>query len=71
MKKKMIIIHEQVAIDRIKKYVDECDGDEIARILGDVFGGVCYQNKDNPEYYDFMPDKYYSGEFDDLKQKEI
>jgi len=64
--KKFIKIPEWLAIERLKKYIDECDGDELARLLGEVFGGECFQDA-TAENYEFEPDEFYNGEFDDLK----
>jgi hypothetical protein len=64
MKKKVIYITESQAVEHLKKYIDECDGDEIARLLGELFGGECFQNVKDTSLYDFQCDKYYSGEFD-------
>lgn len=66
--KQIIEIPEYIAVERLKQYIDECDGDELARLLGEVFGGECSQDV-NAEIYNFKPDEYYSGEFNDLKEK--
>ncbi len=65
---KLIKIPEWLAIERLKNYIDECDGNELARLLGEIFGGKCGQDIES-ENYDFEPNEYYSGEFDDLKTK--
>ncbi len=65
-KKININIPEHIAIERLKKYIDECDGDELARLLGDFFGGQCYQSYNDPSTYDFTLNEFYSGEFNDL-----
>ena len=51
------------AVEILKKYVDECDGDELARLLGELFGGECFQDINDPNIYTFEPNEYYTGEF--------
>lgn len=65
---KVIKIPEYIAVERLKKYIDECDGDELARLLGDCYGGDCFQDND-VEIYNFEPNEYYSNEFDDITKK--
>ena len=64
---KDIKITEAEAVRRLKDYIDDCDGDELARLLGECFSGECFQNSRHPGEYDFTPNDYYGGEFDDLK----
>ena len=64
--KQLIEIPEYIAIERIKNYINECDGDELARLLGEFFGGICFQDAHNPEKYNFELNEYYSGEFNDI-----
>jgi len=68
MKNKIIKIPEFLAVNSLKEYIDGCDSDEIARLLGEIFGGECFVNTDDPEVYDFKPNEYYSGEFNNLKK---
>jgi len=63
----IIKIPEYVVVDRLIRYINECDSDELARLCGDVFGGSCFQDIER-EMYTFEPDKFYAGEFDDLKE---
>ena len=56
------IISEQDGIKHLKNYIDECDGDEFARLLGELFGGECYQNIET-ENYTFTPNEFYGREF--------
>ena len=65
LERQMIKIPEYIAVERLKKYIDECDNDELARLLGDIFGGTCFQDAE-ADVYNFEPDKYYNGEFDDI-----
>lgn len=60
-------IPEYIAIERLKKYIDKCDGNELARLLGEFFGGKCFQDKNNAKIYNFMPNQYYANDFDDIK----
>jgi hypothetical protein len=57
------------------KYFDECDGDEFARLAGEIFGGSCFPalvEGDASEVlkveldYDFQPNDFYAGEFMDI-----
>jgi hypothetical protein len=66
--KHLFEIPESIVVERLKRYIDECDGDELARLLGDLFGGECSQDV-NAEIYNFKPDEFYAGEFNDLKEK--
>ena len=67
---KDIKISEDTLIIRLKKFIDECDADELARLTGEVFGGKCYYNGALSEEYVFTPDENYAGEFNDLKKGE-
>jgi len=60
----MIKINTEKATNALKRYINECDGDELARLLGDIFGGECFQNDEDSDWYDFKPNDYYAGEFD-------
>jgi len=68
-KHKIIKITETEACTHLKRYIDECDGDELARLLGDIFGGECNQNNIDITIYDFIPNQYYSFEFNYLKKE--
>lgn len=63
--KQIIEVTEQIAVDRLRRYINECDCDELARLIGDIFGGECY-NEGRPEIYYFKPNENYAGEFNDL-----
>ena len=65
--KKAITLTEAEAVNALKKHINDCDGDEFARILGDTFGGYCVT--DNGEMYVFEPNENYAGEFDNIKKK--
>lgn len=65
---KSTLITDALAVERLKRYIDDCDADEIARLLGDIFGGECYA--DDVPCYEFFPNKFYAGEFDDLPLNE-
>lgn len=67
MKKQTFKIHEENAVIHLKRWIDECDGDELARLLGDVFGGECFQDCNDPTQWNFTPNKYYAGEFDERR----
>jgi hypothetical protein len=63
----MIKINTNQAISSLNAYLKECDSDELARLLGEIFGGQCFQNTDNPDIYDFEPNEFYTGQFDNKK----
>lgn len=65
--KKSITLTEVDAVAALKAYIDDCDGDELARILGNIFGGFC--TTDNGEMYVFEPTENYCGEFDSIVEK--
>jgi len=62
-----IILREDDVVNALKKYIDECDGDELARIAGDTFGGFC--TTADGIAYEFIPTDNYVGEFDNIKKK--
>ena len=63
----MIKIPEWIAVDSLKRHINNMGMDELARLLGEIFGGECYPDK-KQEAFNFKPDKFYSGEFDELKK---
>lgn len=70
MKKKTIKLTEVEAVGYLRDYLNDCDSDELARLLGDCFGGECFQDSGRPEIYNFTPNEFYGGIFDDLKGKQ-
>jgi hypothetical protein len=58
---KIIKLTEEQIVTHLKRFIDECDGDELARITGDIFGGDCFY--DTKEIYEFKPNEFYAGEF--------
>ena len=66
MKKKKYTLDMDTVVKHIVDYLHDCDADELARLCGEIFGGECYPNSDGTKY-DFEPNEYYSGEFNDLK----
>ena len=66
-KKKVYRVVEEKAIRLIKDYVEECDGDELARLLGELFGGKCFQDSGDPQCYNFEPNEFYGGIFEEEK----
>jgi fructosamine-3-kinase len=65
MKKKVYKLNVELVVDRIINYTHSCDGDELARLCGELFGGEC-MTKEGATYI-FKPNEYYSGEFNDVK----
>ena len=68
---KMKNLTELQCIEAIKNYLDECDADELARLTGELFGGECHvhfeiENDINANVYEFEPNEYYSGVFNDI-----
>ena len=64
-RKKVYKLNVELVVDRIVNYVHDCDGDELARMCGELFGGYCMTT--DGETYQFKPNMYYSGEFNDVK----
>lgn len=70
---KTILLTEYDCIGAIKAYLRECDSDELARLVGELFGGTCFPNCKSGSFttiYEFTPDLFYCGCFDCLKQEE-
>jgi len=64
---KCIKISTGDAEDRLIKYIKECDGDELARLMGDCFGGQCFEDLETKTAnFSFEPNEFYRGEFDYL-----
>ena len=49
----------------IQNWMECCDGDELARVTGELFGGSCYT--EDGVTYDFIPDENYFGQFGDVQ----
>jgi hypothetical protein len=68
MNEKVFLLTEDQMIKKMKEFLDECDADELAWIVGETFGGWC-RYSDESEYgltfYKFTPDENYAGAFDD------
>lgn len=67
-----IKLMEYEVVDHIKQFIDNCDGDELARICGEIFGGECFASEEVIDevytgeiVYDFEPNEFYGGEFDE------
>jgi len=63
---------ENQCIQAIQEYLQECDADELARLTGELFGGDCFvdylaNNEEN--FYNFEPNEYYSGQFDNVEDE--
>jgi len=69
-----IKIPERVLIASMKRFLDEVDYDELARLAGEMYGGTCFLNPYHSPYedriFDFTPDENYYGEFDALIKPE-
>lgn len=65
--KNRITISENEIIKSITKLITECDCDELARIVGDIFGGNCFYETE--DQYAFWPNENYAGEFDKQKSR--
>jgi hypothetical protein len=61
---------EDRILQAFNKYFQECDGDEFARLAGDIFGGNCFpallEDEKVELVYDFEPNAFYAGEFVDI-----
>lgn len=65
---------ERQCIEAITRFINECDSDELARLTGELFGGECYAYLSDEDYnftYEFEPNKFYSGEFDNIKDEPL
>lgn len=60
-------IKEIHILDAIMSWMQTVDGDEMARVTGEMFGGECFTS--DGDIYDFTPNENYSGIFDNLKEK--
>ena len=65
-----IKIPESALIASMKRFLDECDYDELARLAGEMYGGTCFLNPYRKGFeepvFDFSPTSDYFGEFDDF-----
>lgn len=70
-RRKVFKIPEYIVVNMLREYLNECDADDLARLLGDIFGGKCFQDSNDKygETYSFEPDKNYCGAFDDFLKK--
>jgi len=62
-----VIIKEYHILAAIMNWMQTVDGDEMARVAGEMFGGECFTT--NGDVYEFTPNENYSGVFNDLKDK--
>lgn len=69
-----IILTDDEVVKRITDFIKDTDADELAGVVGDLFGGSCFvepADDDDPFgseiVYKFTPNKDYGGEFDDVK----
>lgn len=65
---------ENQCIEAIRDYLMECDGDELARLTGELFGGECRvyfatENDINANVYEFEPNEFYSNQFDNVSDE--
>ena len=63
---KTIHITDNEIIKSISDWAKDCDADELAYFVGEIFGGNCEYNTDT-EKYDFEPTTEYMGAFDHIK----
>lgn len=54
-------IAEDLLIQKMIAFLDECDRDELARIAEQMFGGACFPDLDRGEGYVFTPNENYTG----------
>ena len=65
--KKVIKLNTKWMFRVLDEHLNRCDGDELARLVGDVFGGECFQDKKNPDVFNFEPNEFYSGDLDNRR----
>jgi len=61
-----IDLTEKQCIEELHKYLKNCDADELARLVGEIFGGECVANYHKNTYetiYEFTPNEFYYGWF--------
>lgn len=56
-------ISDEILIQKMTAFLDECDQDELARIAGQMFGGTCFPDLGRGEGYVFTPNENYTGVF--------
>jgi hypothetical protein len=67
---KDVILTDDEVIKEITDFIKDADADDLARIVGDVFGGTCFVEPEDEEdngsdiIYRFVPNKDYSGAFE-------
>jgi hypothetical protein len=52
-------------LNAILNWAERCDGDELARMTGELFGGDC--STENGETFSFTPNENYFGQFGDIE----
>lgn len=69
---RIIDLSEKQVVDKLNEFIQSCDTDELADVLGYVFGGKCFYAYD-PDcvlphaegHYEFVPNENYMGAFDE------
>ncbi|KKK56302.1 hypothetical protein LCGC14_3065890 [marine sediment metagenome] len=61
----MIAVFLHTVIEKLKDHIDNCDGDELARLAGESFGGECF-TQDGTTYI-FEPNENYTGDLGENK----
>jgi hypothetical protein len=56
-----IILTEDTVCQKIQDLLLEIDADDLARLVGEIFGGDCYENDGE---YSFYPNENYNNAFD-------
>lgn len=66
-----MILKESTIVQHLHTFIDNCDSDELARLAGEIFGGVCIWRQENcytpmneEDTYLFDPNEFYANEFD-------
>jgi len=58
-------VKEGDILNAIFNWMQDADGDEMARVTGEMFGGECFT--DDGDIYTFTPNENYTGVFDKSK----
>lgn len=60
-----IKLSESMILYQIRRFLEDCDADDLARVAGELFGGKCSVSSDPEDVcYFFEPNDDYCGAFD-------
>jgi hypothetical protein len=62
---KILKISEEQVTRKLWEWIVDADSDEIARLVGDLYGGTCYTNKNEEGVFNFEPNEFFTNEIED------